>query len=136
MRRTCFAVFIAAIFSFFFLLNAGSTAVPRVQAASAQSDHLGKIDFPTSCSPQAQATIVKGVALLHSFQYMQSEQTFADSAKQDPQCAMAQWGKATALYEQLWYFPAPGTIAEARGYLEQGQKLGAPTAREREYIAA
>ncbi|MGB0035852.1 MAG: tetratricopeptide repeat protein, partial [Candidatus Acidiferrales bacterium] len=91
---------------------------------------------PTSCSPQAQATITKGVALLHSFQYMQSEQTFADAAKQDPQCAMAQWGKATALYEQLWYFPAPGTIAEARGYLEQVQKLGAPTAREREYIAA
>src|SRR5260370_13848669 len=54
-------------------------------------DQLGKVNFPTSCSADVQATIEKGVALLHSFQYKESEQTFTDAASRDPKCTMAHW---------------------------------------------
>ncbi len=37
-------------------------------------DQLGKVNFPTSCTADVQPTIEKGVALLHSFQYKESEQ--------------------------------------------------------------
>ncbi len=68
-------------------------------------DQLGKVNFPTSCSADVQPTIEKGVALLHSFQYKESEQTFTEAASRDPKCTMAHWGKAMALYHQLWDFP-------------------------------
>ncbi|HUI74193.1 MAG TPA: hypothetical protein VLX32_04575, partial [Candidatus Acidoferrum sp.] len=97
---------------------------------------LGTVNFPTSCSAEAQPLITTGVAFLHSFQYMQANETFADAAKKDPKCAMAHWGQALAVYHQLWDFPQPDTIAEGRKHIEEAQKIGAPTDRERAYIAA
>ena len=97
---------------------------------------LGTVNFPTSCSVEAQPLITTGVAFLHSFQYMQANETFADAAKKDPKCAMAHWGQALAVYHQLWDFPQPDTIAEGRKHIEEAQKIGAPTDRERAYIAA
>lgn len=78
----------------------------------------------------------KGVALLHSFQYQQSEQAFLDAAQQDPHCAIAYWGKAMALYHQLWDFPAQHTLREGREDLEQAEKIQGTTEREGEYISA
>jgi dipeptidyl aminopeptidase/acylaminoacyl peptidase len=109
-------------------------------SAAATSEKFGKVNFPTSCSAQAQPTIEKGVAQMHSFQYQQVKQTFTEAAQQDPHCAMALWGKAMSLYNQLWDFPSPDTLAEGRGDIEVAQKLAnapnAATNREREYIAA
>src|SRR5208282_3939604 len=66
------------------------------------SDQLGQVQFPTSCQAAAQPTLEKALALMHSFQYTQSEETFSEAVKQDPKCAMAYWGKALARYHQLW----------------------------------
>lgn len=120
------------------LLVLGSFALVRPDAASAASpsDQLGKVSFPTSCAPEVQATLEKGVALLHSFQYMESEETFSDAAKQDAKCAMAQWGRAMARYHQLWDFPQAGTLQRGLEDVHEAQKLGAATERERGYIAA
>jgi tetratricopeptide (TPR) repeat protein len=97
---------------------------------------LGKVNFPTSCSSAAQPMMEKAVALLHSFQYQQSEQTFTDAAQQDPHCAMAYWGKAMALYHQLWDFPEARDLREGRDDLELAGKIGGTTPRESEYISA
>jgi Tfp pilus assembly protein PilF len=83
-----------------------------------------------------QPTIEKGVALLHSFQYKESEQTFADAAKRDPKCAMAHWGKAMALYHQLWDFPADKTLKEGHKDIEQAQKLHSVSPREQSFLSA
>jgi len=100
------------------------------------SDQLGQVHFPTSCQAAAQPTLEKALALLHSFQYTQSEETFSDATKQDRQCAMAYWGKAMARYHQLWEFPQPGALKEGLADVQQAQKLSAPTERERAYISA
>jgi hypothetical protein len=83
-----------------------------------------------------QPAIEKGLALLHSFQYEESGQTFSDAAQRDGQCAVAYWGKAMSLYHQLWDFPSAATLVEGRKDVEQAQKSAAQTPREREYIAA
>jgi hypothetical protein len=105
-------------------------------SAALPSDQLGKVDFPASCTAEVQATIEKGVALLHSFQYKESEQTFADAATHDSKCAIAHWGKAMALYHQLWDFPEDKTLNEGRKDIEKAQKLHSTNAREQGFINA
>jgi hypothetical protein len=97
---------------------------------------LGQVNFPTSCAPEVQSSLEKGLALLHSFQYLESEQTFTEAAKQDPQCAMAHWGKAMAPYHQLWDFPQASTLKKGLDEIEQAQKNSSLTDRERGYLAA
>jgi hypothetical protein len=115
-------------------LLAASLAFPS--RAATEADQLGQVNFPTSCEAGAQTTLEKGLALLHSFQYTQSEETFSEAAKRDPRCAMAHWGKAMARYHQLWDFPQPGTLKEGLRDVQEAQKLNASTERERGYIAA
>ncbi|HKT70423.1 MAG TPA: hypothetical protein VJP83_13350, partial [Terriglobales bacterium] len=100
------------------------------------SPALGTVNFPSSCTPEAQNTVEHGVALLHSFQYQQVEQAFGEAARQDPHCAIAYWGEAMGLYHQLWDFPNESTLRAGRQYAQQGQKAGAKTDRERAYLAA
>jgi tetratricopeptide (TPR) repeat protein len=122
------AVIVAAAFLTLFVKN----PVTR----GAENDQLGQVQFPTSCQSAAQPSLEKGLALLHSFQYLQSEMSFSEAAKRDPKCAMAYWGKAMAGYHQLWDFPQSGTLKEGLQDMQQAQKLNAPTERERGYIAA
>jgi len=105
-------------------------AAPRPAA----EDHLGKVEFASSCSAAAQPLLEKGAALLHSFQYLQSENTFADAAKQDPKCALALWGKAMARYHQLWDFPEQKTLDAGRKDLDAAKKLKNVTPREKGFL--
>ena len=118
-----------AIFAVFFLVGAWSLR-------AAPADQLGKVNFPTTCADEVQPTLEKGLALLHSFQYKESEQTFKDAATRAPKCAMAHWGKAMALYHQLWDFPQENTLKEGRKYIEQARKLGAGNPRDEGFIVA
>lgn len=118
------------------LLFGAFFVVSAARSYAAPPDQLGKVNFPTTCSSDVQPTIEKGVALLHSFQYKESEQTFVEAATRDPKCAMAHWGKAMALYHQLWDFPGDSTLKEGRKDIEQAQKLHSSSAREKSFIAA
>ena len=118
------------------LLCATGPARARTHEASSRVPQVGKVNFPNSCSPEVQQALEKGLALLHSFQYEESGQSFGDAAQRDGQCAMAYWGKAMSLYHQLWEFPSASTLVEGRKDVEQAQKPAAQTPREREYIAA
>ncbi|HEY6304388.1 MAG TPA: hypothetical protein VIX14_15130 [Terriglobales bacterium] len=97
---------------------------------------LGLVHFPVSCTPGAQKTFEKGVALLHSFWYEEAEKTFLDAEKQDPKCAMAYWGEAMSLWHQLWDRPKEATISRASAELKKADKTKPKTDRERNYIQA
>ena len=122
----------AAICLVILLLSLGN--VSRLSAAP--PDQLGKVNFPTSCSADVQPTIEKAVALLHSFQYKESEQTFTEAAAREPKCAMAHWGKAMALYYQIWEFPNQKKLKEGRKEIERAQKISTTSPREKGFIAA
>ena len=121
-----------------FLLGISSAvranAAPKTKHA--QGERLGSVNFPISCTPDAQATFNAGVALLHSFQYQEAEQTFSQVAQQDPTCAMAYWGQAMALYHQLWDWPSDDTLKEGHTDTSQAMKLRGKTEPERMYIVA
>ena len=104
--------------------------------SAAPPDQLGKVNFPTSCVADVQPVIEKGVALLHSFQYKESEQMFTDGAKRDPKCAMAYWGKAMALFYQIWEFPNDKKLKDGRKDIEMAQKLRPSSAREQGFLEA
>jgi tetratricopeptide (TPR) repeat protein len=108
----------------------------RSEQAPTAAPQLGQVNFPTSCAAQAQPLMETGVALLHSFQYQQADQTFSEAAKRDPQCALAYWGKAMSRYEQLWEFPSRKTLKLGAEDIRRAQAANASTPRERAYIAA
>jgi len=113
------------------------TPAPKVPGSQgAAPPQLGQVNFPTSCAPEAQPSIETAVALLHSFQYKQADQTFSDAAKRDPKCALAYWGKAMTHYEQLWEFPSEKSLKHGAEEIQRAQAAGASTERERGYIAA
>src|SRR5438270_460616 len=129
MLRT--SLLLASLLSLLWL----GTPAPNVSSQSA-APALGQVNFPTSCSKEAQPSIETGVALLHSFQYEQAGQTFAEAAKHDPKCAMAYWGQAMTHYEQLWEFPSEKSLHRGADEIQRAQAASASTDRERGYIVA
>jgi tetratricopeptide (TPR) repeat protein len=109
--------------------------LPALPAASAQT-HLGKVDFLTSCSAEAQPLLEKGLALLHSFQYLEARQTFEEAGRKDQGCAMAHWGKAMSFYQQLWDFPDEKQMKEGHSEIKAAEKLHPKTAKEQGFLAA
>lgn len=116
-----------------FLLSA---AVVCGQSAGQGQSHLGKVYFPTSCSGEVQPLLEKGLALLHSFQYMEARQTFEAAETQDAKCAMAHWGNAMSLYHQLWDFPDEKALAQGHTEIELAQALKPLTLREQGFLSA
>jgi hypothetical protein len=108
------------------------------QAAGQASDHLGKVNFPNSCSPAVQEKFMRGVAMLHSFWYSAAEQTFTEVAAEDNSCAIAAWGFASILMSN----PLAGAGASAKdapraqAAIDKGRTMGAKTQRERDYLEA
>jgi tetratricopeptide (TPR) repeat protein len=101
-------------------------------------EQLGTVDFQNSCSPAVQESFLRGVAMLHSFRYFETERTFRAVLVQDPSCAIATWGIAAILMSNP--LTGTGTSAQwaerAQAAIEQGRKIGASTQRERDYIEA
>src|ERR1700730_12292401 len=65
-------------------------------------EEVGSVHFSTSCRTDLAENFNRAVALLHSFQYEQARQSFTGISRQDPQCAMAQWGVARSPYHGMW----------------------------------
>src|SRR6186997_1204101 len=83
----------------FFVWVAG----PGLAAVVFSQPSLGRISFPTSGSAQAQAPFVRGVLLLHSFEYDDAIEAFRQAQRLDAGFAMAYWGEALAYNQPLWY---------------------------------
>jgi len=101
---------------------------------------LGTTSFATSTkSPEAQAAFLRGLLLLHLFEYDQAAASFVAAEKIDPGFAMAYWGEAMTSNEAVW-----NRVDVAAGKAALGKF--APTAearakligdaRERAYMAA
>jgi tetratricopeptide (TPR) repeat protein len=108
----------------------------KVVLCGPSNKQLGEVHFPTSCNENLKPEMDLAIALLHSFEYDESEKLFAKIIQQAPDCAMAYWGVAMANYHQVW--PSPPTAAE----IEKGRKAimiakSIPSSKmETEYINA
>jgi hypothetical protein len=126
----------ACILLLFVLLVRPDISRADSSAAVPSPVQLGKVDFPTSCAAEVQPALENGLALMHSFQYTESEKTFSEAATRDPKCAMAHWGMAMARYHQIWDFPDDKTLKAGRKEIEKAQKLHPASARENDFINA
>ena len=99
-------------------------------------DKLGTVRFPTSCAPAAQERFLRGLALLHSFAYGAAAGAFGEAAAKDPACGMAQWGLAMSRFHVIWGPAIDSEFAAGKAAAEKASSIGAPTARERDYIGA
>ena len=100
------------------------------------SEHLGTVHFSISCNAAAQPQFDRAIALLHSFWYEEAVKAFTEVTQSDPRCAMGYWGIAMSLWYPLWYPPSQAALQQGSAAVAQAKTTGAPTERERAYIAA
>src|SRR5262245_26164194 len=104
-----------------------------------QAPSLGKISFPNSGSAAAQAPFIRGVLLLHSFEYDDAIEAFRQAQRADAGFALAYWGEAMCHNQPLWYNES---VEKARAVLSrlaltrEARQAKAPTAREKGYLDA
>ena len=118
------------------LVSAFFLAEPAAHDHQHQLEKLGKVNFQTSCSPEAHAAFTRGMTLLHSFEYPQAEAAFNEAATADPTCSIANWGVAMSLYHPLWAPPSKAELERAHAALSKAQATPAKSERERDYVAA
>src|ERR1700682_517848 len=120
------------------LFAAGLITAALASGAIAQQDEkLGKVVFPTSCDPNVQAELDRGVAMLHSYWFLKARRTFEGILQQDPTCAMAHWGVAMDfLGNTLATTPTRADSQAAWDALEKARAVGTKTQRERDWIEA
>ena len=98
---------------------------------------LGKVNFPVSCSKDAQTEFNRAVALLHHMTYPQAREAFQRVATIDANCAMAHWGVAMTLFQPLWPTrPSPKALQQGWDEVQKAKDLQPPTERERLFVAA
>ena len=118
--------------AFFVLL-----ALVPLTVLAAQQEKLGKVTFPTSCDGKVQRDFERGVAMLHSYWFIQARKTFEGVLQQDPSCAIAYWGIAMDLLGNTLVGPPSAANAKMAGEaLDKARAVGAKTERERDWIEA
>lgn len=100
---------------------------------TAQESQLGRVEFPTSGSPQAQTHFLRGLAALHSFWYEEAAEAFRESTKVDPDFMMGYWGEAMTHNHPLWSEQDLSAARLVLGKIKDTPKL---TERERAYLNA
>ncbi|MBA3341710.1 MAG: tetratricopeptide repeat protein [Gemmatimonadaceae bacterium] len=103
------------------------------------NERLGKVTFPNSGARPAQASFLRGLALLHSFEYEDAADSFREAQRADAAFAVAYWGEALTYAKLLWGLddPTAARAALARlGATREARLKLARTDRERAYGAA
>ncbi len=114
-------------------------AVVLAASGARAQNELGSIEFPTSGSAAAQPAFIKGVLLMHSFEYDDAKEAFVEAQKADPGFAMAYWGEAMTYNHAVWQQTAPDLAKAALARLAptpEARLAKAPTAREKDWIAS
>src|SRR5450755_1577165 len=122
---------------FLIVLAISSGSFLAAQEKTANSEKLGKVHFPVSCTPAAQQQFDVAVSMLHSFWYPQDFKAFAEVANADPTCAMAYWGMAMSRRTNpLVGAPNRVVLQEGLDAIAKAKAAAAKTQRERDYIGA
>lgn len=106
---------------------------------AAQTQELGSISFPNSGSRAAQRPFIRGVLLLHSFEYEDAAAAFREAQRTDPGFALAYWGEAMTRTHPVWNeqdLDAARAILGRLAPTPAARRARAPTAHERGYLDA
>jgi tetratricopeptide (TPR) repeat protein len=107
--------------------------------AAPATGKFGELSFPNSGKPAAQAPFLRGVKLLHNFQYEEAIAAFQEAQKADPDFALAYWGEAMAHNYTLWseqHTDEARKILARLGATPEARAAKARTAREKMWLGA
>lgn len=96
---------------------------------------FGELKFSLSCNYETRETFDLAVALLHSFQYNESEKAFVKVIDADPNCPMAYWGVAMSIYHAAWFPPSEEDLMKGSAVLKIAKALSMED-KQRDYINA
>jgi hypothetical protein len=135
LRRVCG---LAAALLLLPSLVVAQKAAPREPSLTVV-DGLGALSFPNSGSPEAQTPFLRGVLLLHSFEFEPAAAEFRKAQQADPGFALAYWGEAMTHNHPLWRQQdrtAALAILGRLGQTPEARATKAGTHRERQYLEA
>jgi hypothetical protein len=125
------------------IVVAGVTGIaPSAAFPETGHDHLtqlGKVEFKVACSDQAQREFNRAMALYHSFAWDHAPEAFAKVAAADPSCGMAHWGRAMAMLDNPFVWPAnlpPDKLDAVAAALDDARAAGLKTQREKDFVEA
>jgi hypothetical protein len=128
------------VWTFFALVALASPALSQHEGhAEGKTPALGTIVFPNSGNRAAQTPFLRGVALLHSFEYRSAASAFREAQAADPALALAYWGEALTYSHVLWRtedLPASHAVLQRLAPTPKERLAKARTARERSFGAA
>jgi tetratricopeptide (TPR) repeat protein len=119
------------------LLIPAGQAIAQTDTRAASSGDVGEIAFANSGSPAAQADFLRGLALLHNFEYADAAASFRKAQETDPDFVMAYWGEAMTFTHPVWM---QQDLAAARAELGRlgsdpaARAAKAKSNRERDYL--
>ena len=118
--------------------ESGSTAGSADSVAhTGEGQSLGTVVFPTPCDAAAQASLERGLALLHHMTYIAAGSSFRAAAEIDLDCAIAYWGGAMTYIHPLWPdVTSDELIVAGRNLLDRAMAAGHRDERDVRYIAA
>jgi hypothetical protein len=108
-------------------------------AGAHAGEHLGVVSFPNSGARVAQRPFLRGLALLHNFEYDDARSAFRAAERADSGFAMAYWGEALTFAQLLLgldYADSARTALTKLGPTTEARLAKAGSARERQYGAA
>ncbi|HYC37067.1 MAG TPA: hypothetical protein VEC19_11625 [Usitatibacter sp.] len=105
------------------------------RAAPAETG-IAETRLAVECSIAAQRSFDLGYALLEARAYQLALRAFGDSARIDPDCAMAQWGLAMANLGDEREVPAAPRVAAGARAVQRAKALGGKTEKECDLIDA
>lgn len=117
-------------------LLCATPAAAQDHAHGAHASGIGRVEFPTSCAPAAQAQFERGVAMLHSFWFDAAENAFQQAAAADARCPMPHWGTAMTLLGNPFTAvpPSPANLERGLAAAQRAEQLAAAgTHREQMY---
>ena len=94
------------------------------------------VSLPVSCGADIQPRFDAALAALHSFWYGQALKEFTAITEAKPDCAMAYWGIAMSVWNQIWAPPPPASLKTGSEAVTRALSLGGTTPHERDYIEA
>ena len=143
MRKLTIGVFLAGAAIAVFPASAQTSEKPDRDHPHAHAmptgEKFGELSFTNSGNSEAQAPFIKGVKLLHNFQYDEAIESFQEAQKADPDFALAYWGEAMAHNYTLWAEQQTDDARKALAKLganSNARAAKANTAREKMWLAA
>src|SRR5688572_410513 len=104
-------------------------------ACGPPSKEFGTVSFASACNASMQKDFDLGIAMLHSFEYDESEKAFAKVIDADPNCPMAYWGVAMSNFHQVWPSPpTPEELSKGSKAVEKAKALAKDSGIVRDYI--